>query len=99
MKKVGKVKYRGWNCDVLMSEYMDNGAPALVLQDADDFEPVATATVNICKTPPEGHVFIKDYAENQGLLKALVDGGIVKDTGQRVQQGYVVVAVAKLLVG
>lgn len=37
-------------------------------------------------TPPEGHVYIKEYGEHEGVLEALIDQGIADPVG-RVQFG------------
>ena len=67
-----------------------NGAPALLLRSIDG-EPIAHATINMSDkiALPDMHVVIKDYAENEGVLQTLIEGGIVEDTGNEVQHGHV----------
>jgi hypothetical protein len=43
-------------------------------------------------------VALKDYSENEGLLSRLEHKGIVKHTGRRVPQGYVVLEMVEVLV-
>ena len=81
-----KVKFKNWNCIVTKSKYMDNDRIALVLTEEETGEPVATASVNVVEYPMGGFsernfTFIKNYSENEGMLDALIEAGIVKDTG------------------
>jgi hypothetical protein len=65
---------------IYRGQYVD-GSTALVLRDADTGELVAKATVCMEaygeKPRDNQHVFIKDYSENVGLLKALQHAAIV----------------------
>jgi hypothetical protein len=95
-----RLRFRGWDCAVFRSTYDSQygGGLALVLLDADTYERVAVATVNLYPVmPPAGHAFIKDWSENTGMLAALVEAGLVEDTGKREPTGYVVAALVKLL--
>ena len=71
-----KVKFKQWDCILEVSEY-SNGGIALLLNDADDGEPIATASVWI-EGIPEGCVAIKDYSENEGMTDALINAKIIK---------------------
>ena len=83
------VKFKHWNCEIRVFHY-NNGRTALQLVDAETSEPIATATVNVPDAYlAENEVLIKDYSENKGMLKVLVDAGIVTDTGERVKSGFV----------
>ena len=61
-----------------------DGNPCILINGAEDDAPVAKATTNIPhemsipvnKTRSQA-VLIKDYSENEGVLKTLVDAGIV----------------------
>lgn len=80
-----KVKFKQWNCIVVKSKYMDNDRIALVLKEEETGEPLATASVNVVdyyftKENGEHQTFIKNYSENEGILEALVEAGIVEDT-------------------
>lgn len=73
------VKFKQWHCAVIRAEY-GNGVPALLLVDAISGEPIAKATVNIPDMKPEkDHVFIKDWSENQGMMKALINYKVIHD--------------------
>ena len=56
------------------------------------------ATVDLSIPLPEGLVAIKDYSENEGVLEALVKGGIVSEPMHYFPTGYVQVPICKLLV-
>lgn len=75
-----------------------NGRPAIQLI-CPNGDTMATATVNLPEVPiPDGHVFIKDWNENKGILDALVLAGIVERTGQTVPSGFVQAELCRLLV-
>lgn len=81
-----KVRFKQWNCVVIKSKYMDNDRIALVLKEEETGEPVATASVNVVdyyfkQQDGENQTFIKNYSENEGILEALIEAGIVEDTG------------------
>jgi hypothetical protein len=62
-------------------------------------EAICMASVNLPYVSlPNGCVFIKDYSENEGLLAALEQAGVVERTDVEVPTGFVTVFVCKLLV-
>ena len=88
------VRFLDTDCTV-QKRYYPNGRVALSLVDEEG--PVATATVNLPDEPlGKNQVLIKDYAENAGMLEALVAAGVVKPTGQTVRSGFVEVPVCEL---
>lgn len=93
------VKFRNWECDVLMAQYA-NGRPAIQLMDANDGDPIATATLNL---PPEecppGCAYIKTYSENEGMLESLMDAGIVSAPIGWVKTGWVRIPLVRILQG
>jgi len=55
-----------------------DGTSAIQLVDAATRMPVAKASVNM-GVPIQSHMcFIKDYSENEGMAKTLVDAGIIE---------------------
>lgn len=98
------VHFAGYECDVYKTAYPHGGVTALFLDDVRDSSPVATATVNVPQANHllerygADHVLIKDYSECSGMMDALEDAGIVRDTGERVPIGFTEVKVARLLV-
>jgi hypothetical protein len=96
-----KIGFRNWLCEAHLAKY-GNGRTAIQLfayGEGPGGIPIAKATVNIPEYDlPEGFVIIKDWQENEGMLAALEQAGIVQDSGQRVMTGFVQAAVCKLLV-
>jgi hypothetical protein len=91
-----RVRFKHWVCVVQKSQY-GNGRVALKLVDAEDGSPIATATVNLPDAPlGKNQVAIEDWSENEGMLAALIEAGIVKPTGQTIPSGYVDVPICEL---
>lgn len=96
-----RVHFGGYLCNVVKGQYA-NRATAIQLADAIDDSPVTTASVNIpgiSENLPENEMVLKSYSENEGMLEALVDAGIVEDTGRRVHSRYVEMPVVRLVGG
>ena len=93
-----KVIFRGEECIVDMSRcYRGSEVKAIQLYDGQGF-PMCTASVNV----PDEHLAadetaIKDYDENTGVLKALVDGGIVTPTGKYAFAGFEMAPICKIV--
>ena len=65
----------------------------------EDGAPVAIATVNIPDYPlKEDEVLIKDYSENTGIMKVLLDAKVIEFTGKYVESGFTSIPVCKLLI-
>ena len=91
------VKFKTWNTVTKFACY-ENGRPAILLVDANDESPIATASVNLPDINlAEGLIAIKDYAENEGMLNALMDAGIVSPPVAYIPTGFVTVPVCRLL--
>lgn len=85
------IKFKQWNCDVVLDCYAADKSDALILIDHEDSERVATATCCLAGygfNPGVGLTAIKDYSENEGMLQVLIDAGIVEDTGHRYVGGH-----------
>ena len=77
-------------------EYID-GTPVLVLKD--NGLPVAKLTVCMHPVvPDEGNVFIKSWAENEGVLAALIQAGVVEPLPTQTRAGFAQATECKLLV-
>jgi hypothetical protein len=74
-------EFDGCNCSVIKKKY-PNGQIRLQLYDTSDGMPFMTASVLIesyklsKQEIAEGYTFIKDYAENYGILKLLIDNNV-----------------------
>lgn len=74
------VMFNGKPCFLEISEYTD-GNICLDLVCRYTNELVACATTNDVSIPvPKGYILIKDYHENEGMLKQLLDQRIICDT-------------------
>lgn len=93
---IGNVKFKEWLCTVDVQFY-NNGRFAICLDDKETGEPVAVASVNMPKAILKAdEVCIKNYSENEGILKSLVDSGFIEETGNEFDNGYVVVPICRL---
>jgi hypothetical protein len=83
-----KVEFCGFTCSVEISMY-PSGNISVTLNDVEDGCPVATATINTnVELPSKRHIVIKNYSENEGILEALEEAGIVRRTGGFVAAGF-----------
>ena len=73
------VRFGKWDCKAKGEHYSyPRERKGIVLIGIQDGEYIATATVNLPEHYcPENEVFIKDYSENIGMVKALVKAGII----------------------
>jgi len=81
-----------------ISRYQENGGLYLGLLDAGDEEyggSFADITVNMGCRLPNDCAAVKNYSENEGMEKFLVENGLGKPTGQGLSSGYVTVPVFK----
>lgn len=92
------IKFKQWNCIPKMGKYPHNKQPFIILLDSKTAERIAVATVCLANVElAKNETAIKDYSENEGMLKAVVDAGIVKDTGRREKTGHVYVPIVEML--
>ena len=71
-----------------LSSYNPNGRVAIAFFDEDG--PFAKLTTNLPDQHlNEGEVFVKDWAENEPLVEALLEFGWLELTGREVQSGFV----------
>jgi hypothetical protein len=65
---------------------------SIALQATDEYgQPLCKPTVSLVdygEKPADGNVFIRDYAENEGMLKALQDAGIIGAAIREVPCGF-----------
>lgn len=67
------------------------------IQAVDDEGPVAVLTVNPGFKVPQSHIVIKDYSENQGAMKSLIDAGVIGEPISYIESGWVTLPVCKIL--
>jgi hypothetical protein len=95
MKVKVSAKYCKEEAELTFAKY-SNGSMAIIGY-SEFGEPLFTATVALSQLPPEGHIFLKGWSENEGIPEALEKAGIVKLTGRTIPTGYVEAVEAKLL--
>jgi hypothetical protein len=103
------LKYGIYEAEMRVSQYA-NGRTAIQLYDAEDGQPLVTATVNIPDLPGEdidkfcqayerdreSFLLIKDWSENEGIYSSLVAAEAIEPTAYSVPTGYVFARVAFL---
>lgn len=83
-----KVNFLNENCTVIYNQYDCNGRTAIELI-CEDGEPMAVATVNIVdENIMDNEVIIKNYSENNGILDALINSGIISKPVSTVNVGF-----------
>ena len=98
MNKARDVKFKKWNCEIELAAY-SNGRIAILLNDKDTGEHILTASVNVPEyNLKEDELFIKDWSENEGILKALCEAQIIEDLGQSEPMGFVDAHLCRLLI-
>ena len=90
-----KVFFLGEVCSIVMGQYR-NGRLAIKLITKYE-EPMGTSTLNIPEEPlNEDEVFIRDSEENEGMVKALLDAGVITEIIGYAQSGFIKVPKCKL---
>ncbi len=91
------VKFNGLICTVDFRNY-ENGRIAIWLTVKRTGEDAAVATVNIPNFPlKDDEVIIKNYSENEGILDVLIQAGVVSESFDKADSGYISADVCKLL--
>lgn len=89
------VRFMGQTCTLEWAQYAGSRNPCLQLWTSDG--PMATASITPDVQLPDGLIAIKDFRANAGILAALVNAGIVEDTGKFVRAGYELANVCRIL--
>lgn len=74
--------------EVKRSSYV-GGYPALVGETEDGLLKFSVNLIAYGETPRKGHVFIKTYSENEGMLEALQKAGVVGEAVRLLDVGFV----------
>lgn len=91
-------KYKEYEVHIEKRRYGNNRV-ALALVEGNTMDPIAVATVNLPEyLLPDGHVLIKSYSENEGMLRFLMCNNIIDEPIGIVTTGYTGVYVCKLLI-
>lgn len=93
------VKFKKWTCTIKKARYANAQHPTLTLHDQADGMLIAKATINIPDLPLiDGQVVIKDYAENEGMLDALIKAKIITPPIGYVKTGFTESPICWLLI-
>lgn len=102
--KVTLKRFAQIELDVRFDRYR-NGGIAIILEHTDEdmgfTEQYAIATVYVVELEQfsDEYVAIKNYAENEGVLNALIDGGVVEEEAVAIiRSGFVDLPIHKLTV-
>lgn len=82
----------------MKTKYVDNDNLALILVKEEDIGvgPVYTAiTINIEDSVEKDCAFVKDYSENEGMMDALRNAGLIKEVLRYGVTGYVTVPLVR----
>jgi hypothetical protein len=83
------------NCTIKVHKYL-NDRPALIIYYDDKV--LLKASINMPEiTIPEDYICIKNWAENEGILEALIENNIIEPTKYVIPSGHIMVPVCKLL--
>lgn len=93
-----KVQFKQWSCKAQFVTY-SNKRNAIQLVNIADGSLAAIATVNMPnhKLNNENEIFIKDWGENEGMVEALREAGIVGKLLGHIESGWVDVPKLELL--
>ena len=92
------IRFKGYDCQLEFGEY-ENGRTVIILNDLQDDVLVAVATINIPDFPlAPDFVLIKDYSENKGMLKTLMEAKVIAKPLLFIQTGAVSIPVCHLLI-
>ena len=93
-----KTRYMDEVVNVFLQPYpADEKTMAILLADPETGETVSNPTCYI-EGVPAGHVAVKDYSENEGMLHALIAAGIVGKPIGTISSGFVGMNICPLLV-
>lgn len=92
-----KVDFNGETYDVDFSFYANSDNVAIILRDQQDGMVATVATVNGDIITDGTYVGIKDWSENEGIVYALIDAGILIDEIVTTEPtGYVLIPYLRL---
>lgn len=90
-----EMKFKSYDCVVKKTKYMNNGNLALMLLNKENGEMVALITVNGNDKFPPDTALVKDYSENEGMLEAITEAGLVEEVIGYAPLGFVIAPIVK----
>jgi hypothetical protein len=96
--KFATIKFLEYDCEIIISRYK-GGQNYLQLVDTQDNSPVAVASVNLPDEKQEpNEIFIKNWAENAGIMEALMLQRIITGPLESIPTGFTVATRHELLI-
>lgn len=92
-----EVTFLGHPCNIVLAKYREPDNIALLLFIAADGHRMATASFNPDIALPKNYVAIKNWAENAGMTRALLEAGVIGSAEYEIPTGFVVGTVHKVL--
>jgi hypothetical protein len=87
--------YGKYTIDIKMSKY-SNGQHRMEFIDSEDGLPVLVASSSIDESLESDQIAIKDYSENEGVLKFLMEEGIISSPLKYFNSGFVRIPICKI---
>jgi len=97
MKAHIRSKYVDEECEVTVRTYQDGVTPAIILSDPQTGEQISHPTACVPGIP-SSHVAVKNYAENEGMLPALISASVIDEAIGTIASGRVLLYVCPLKV-
>ena len=89
------MKHKGKFLRVQYSKY-GNGQNAILLNYASNGQSYAVASVALDEPLRPDEVAIKNYSENEGILKSLLNAGIIATPHRFISSGFVQIPICKI---
>lgn len=87
-------KYNGETLVIELLNYVEGGVAVVVKTKGE--EPYCTLSVNLPNKPSKGHFWLKDWSENEPVVKYLLASGFIHLTGRTCPTGFVEAKEARL---
>ena len=73
-----KIQYNDTPAYIVFDQYQANNNTAMMIYSEENHDLITVASTNTRYIHPEGHVFIKNWTENTGVDKILVDNNVIQ---------------------
>lgn len=87
---IGEITFLETVCNVIKTYYLTNGNIALELVEKETGEPFLVASTNLSRKLKDGEVYIKNYSENEGIKRNLINNKFISEAIDEPQQGITI---------
>lgn len=91
-----RCKFKDWECGLKFGLHANGGTAIQLISLQEPFDLIAIATKNLPIKLLSIEVAIKDYSENEGMLQALIDAGVVHPPHKYYKTEYVVFPICEI---